>query len=162
MEGKNRGAICPTLAWADTRSFCCCGLMLKSRFRCLDENDSPWFEFTSRMKCCKLSIQKWIGKFWKEKYKLHRKQEETMWRIQHTRIGFLVSLTRFSSPNESCDYLQRLLCPLETLTAAAPRRDAQQPMQKLFRDLQRELELIRECVLCRQKMLILTKYIELN
>ena len=85
-----------------------------------------------------------------------------MWRLQHTCIGFLVSLTRFSSPNESCDFLQRLLCPLETLTAAAPRRDAQQPMPKLFRNLQRELELIRECFLCRQKMLILTKYIELN
>lgn len=68
-----------------------------------------------------------------------------MWRVQHTCIGFLVSLTRFSSPNESCDFLQRLLCPLETLTAAAPRRDAQQPMPKLFRNLQRELELIREC-----------------
>lgn len=79
------------LLWADA----------EIQIRCLDENDSPWFEFTSSMKCCKLSIQKWIGK-----YELHRKQEETMWRIQHTCIGFLVSLTRFSSPNESCDFLQ--------------------------------------------------------
>ena len=71
-----------------------------------------------------------------------RGRDDVEWAAHMYVLAFCI-VERLSSPNESCDFLQRLLCPLETLKAAAPRRDAQQPMPKLFTNLQGELELIR-------------------